>query len=314
MQIMYFDLLKVALAILKVAKKDLLNQDFEGLMKYFRVNIPKTYRSEENAKQLMMVAKNIKLKKMGKYQKEWLVIKEAERQREDPVVRLERENKKLLADNLRLDTENDNLARELLTSKIEMRKDIDLIEDKKDFYEKELETTKSLLSDASEEKTRLEGETESLKSLLKREVDKLDSEIASKNQVISEYKTICSQLSAKLEKAQNSTPNPKPEESKIVVESDEKMLKRVQELEMELAQTKLALVETKCRNQELTHQLSINEEKLQESSQQSNKKWFAKTLYSIKETAAASSGFAKPTTSITKSTSVDVLKSLPDHD
>ena len=90
-------------------------------MKYFRVNIPKTFRSEENAKQLMVVAKNIKLKKLAKYQKEWLVIKEAERQREDPVVRLERENKKLLADNLRLDTENDNLARELLTSKIEMR-------------------------------------------------------------------------------------------------------------------------------------------------------------------------------------------------
>ena len=77
---------QVALAILKVAKKDLLNQDFEGLMKYFRVNIPKTYRSEENAKQLLVVAKSIKLKKMSKYQKEWLAIKEAERQREDPVV------------------------------------------------------------------------------------------------------------------------------------------------------------------------------------------------------------------------------------
>ena len=63
---------------MKVAKKDLLNQDFEGLMKYFRVNIPKTYRSEENAKQLLVVAKSIKLKKMSKYQKEWLAIKEAE--------------------------------------------------------------------------------------------------------------------------------------------------------------------------------------------------------------------------------------------
>jgi len=40
-------------AILKVARKDLLNQDFEGLMKYFRVNIPKTYRNEENAKHLV---------------------------------------------------------------------------------------------------------------------------------------------------------------------------------------------------------------------------------------------------------------------
>ena len=62
-------------------------------------------------------------------------------------VRLERENKKLLADNLRLDTENDNLARELLTSKIEMRKDFDEIEDTKDFFEKELEATKSQLAE-----------------------------------------------------------------------------------------------------------------------------------------------------------------------
>merc|ERR1719412_976847 len=311
---------QVALAILKVTKKDLLNQDFEGLMKYFRVNIPKTYRNEENAKQLLRVAIGIKLKKMAKYEKEWLAIKEAERQREDPVIRLERENKKLLADNMRLDTENDNLARELVNSKIEMRKDIDAIEDKKDFFEKELESTKSLLSEAVDEKARLEGETDSLKKLLKREVEKFDTEIASKNQVITDYKTICSQLSEKLEKAQKSSGNPedaptinsKEEPPRPKDHELEKLLDRVKELEMELAQTKLALVETKCRNQELTHQIALHEEKQQESSQ-TNKKWFANTLYSIKETAT-SSRFNKPTTSITKSTSVDVLKSLPETD
>ena len=304
-----------------MAKKDLLNQDFEGLMKYFRVNIPKTFRSEENAKQLMVVAKNIKLKKLSKYQKEWLVIKEAERQREDPVMRLERENKKLLADNLRLDTENDNLARELLSSKTEMLKDIDAIEDKKDYYEKELDSTKTLLSEALDEKSRLTTETESLKLLLKREVDKLDQELASKNQVISEYKIITSQLSQKLEKAQNEQGQSGPKGDQKEVQKPpqldrelEKFMDRIKELEMELAQTKLALVETKCRNQELNHQIALTEEKMQESSQQSNKKWFAKTLYSIKETAAASSGLSKASSSITKSTSVDVLKNLPDHD
>ena len=61
--------LQVALAMLKVTKKDLLNQDFEGLMKYFRVNIPKTYRNEENAKQLLRVAIGIKLKRLSKYEK-----------------------------------------------------------------------------------------------------------------------------------------------------------------------------------------------------------------------------------------------------
>merc|ERR1712223_1479887 len=162
------------------------------------------------------------------------------------------------------------------------------------------------LAEAIDEKTRLSGETESLKSLLKREVDKLDGEVASKNQVMAEYKTICSQLSAKLEKAQaNAKENDKDGDSKEnektqnkkqtevnkpALDKDiDKFNDRIKELEMELAQTKLALVETKCRNQELTHQIVLNEEKVQQESsqQQSNKKWFTKTLYSIKETAVA---------------------------
>ena len=38
-----------------------------------------------------------------------------------------------------------------------MRKDIDAIEDKKDFFEKEYESTKSMLSEAVDEKSRLTG-------------------------------------------------------------------------------------------------------------------------------------------------------------
>ena len=33
-----------------LVKKELLTQDFEGIMKYFRVNIPKKLRSEDHAK------------------------------------------------------------------------------------------------------------------------------------------------------------------------------------------------------------------------------------------------------------------------
>merc|ERR1719450_945427 len=83
---------QVALAILKVSKRELLDQDFEGLMKYYRVNIPKTYRNVENSRHLMQVATKIKLKKLKKYEKDWLRIKAEERAKEDPVLRLEREN------------------------------------------------------------------------------------------------------------------------------------------------------------------------------------------------------------------------------
>merc|ERR1719228_1844327 len=44
---------QVSLGLLMMVKKDLLAQDFEGIMKYFRVNIPKRLRSEDHAKTLM---------------------------------------------------------------------------------------------------------------------------------------------------------------------------------------------------------------------------------------------------------------------
>lgn len=54
------------------------------------------------------------------------------------------------------------------------------MEDEKEHFEKELEVTKSLLSETSDEKKRLEVETEQLKTLLKREVAHFDSEMVNK--------------------------------------------------------------------------------------------------------------------------------------
>lgn len=46
----------------KTSKDDLLLTDFEGALKFFRVQLPKRYRSEENAKKLMELACNMKVK------------------------------------------------------------------------------------------------------------------------------------------------------------------------------------------------------------------------------------------------------------
>lgn len=53
----------------------------------------------------------------------------------------------------------------------------------------------------------------------------------------------------------------------------------IKDLELELAQTKLALVESECRTQDLNHQLNAT---LLELSGKQNT-WFQKTLTSIKE-------------------------------
>lgn len=58
----------------------------------------------------------------------------------------------------------------------------------------------------------------------------------------------------------------------------------IRELELELAQTKLALVESECKNQDLVHQLNSAIVELQTS----KSTWFQKTLTSIKEATAKS--------------------------
>lgn len=58
-----------------MCKRDLLQLDFEGILKYFRVTLPKKCRSEEAAKHLMKVACSIKVKKIKKYEQEFIALK-----------------------------------------------------------------------------------------------------------------------------------------------------------------------------------------------------------------------------------------------
>uniref|UniRef100_A0A3Q4GCZ6 Rab-GAP TBC domain-containing protein n=1 Tax=Neolamprologus brichardi TaxID=32507 RepID=A0A3Q4GCZ6_NEOBR len=46
--------------LLATSKEDLLQADFEGALKFFRVQLPKRYRAAENARRLMEQACNIK--------------------------------------------------------------------------------------------------------------------------------------------------------------------------------------------------------------------------------------------------------------
>ncbi|KAK4318251.1 hypothetical protein Pmani_010736 [Petrolisthes manimaculis] len=313
---------QVALALLQMSKKELLALDFEGILKYFRVSLPKKYRNEDVARQLFKIATGTKVKKIKKYEKEYLAIKEQEALQEDPGVRLERENRRLLEDNMRLERENDDLAHELVTGKISMRHAMDKLEDRTDKLSKEVNSLSSLLSDAEEEKKRLLMEANQVKELLKREVEKGDQEAKRNSAIIADYKNICSQLSERLDKEQaanaqtiNSykskvwscevcrgvlSPMAGPpgevgqeEESPAVT----RLQQTVRELELELAQTKLALVESECKNQDLTHQLSTVMTELQ-----ANKNtWFQKTLTSISSLKERTTSSSLPLSSTSSS-------------
>ncbi|XP_070107813.1 rab GTPase-activating protein 1 isoform X5 [Equus przewalskii] len=324
----------VALGLLKTSKDDLLLTDFEGALKFFRVQLPKRYRSEENAKKLMELACNMKIsqKKLKKYEKEYHTMREQQAQQEDPIERFERENRRLQEANMRLEQENDDLAHELVTSKIALRKDLDNMkslklrevlndlskrhmvreqweaEEKADALNKELLMTKQKLIDAEEEKRRLEEESAQLKEMCRRELDKAESEIKKNSSIIGDYKQICSQLSERLEKQQTAN---KVEIEKIrqkvddcercreffnkegrikgissakeVLDEDtdeekETLNNQLREMELELAQTKLQLVEAECKIQDLEHHLGLALNEVQAA----KKTWFNRTLSSIK--------------------------------
>ncbi|XP_026568353.1 rab GTPase-activating protein 1 [Pseudonaja textilis] len=300
----------VALGLLKTTREDLLLTDFEGALKFFRVQLPKRYRSEENAKKLMELACSMKIsqKKLKKYEREYHTMREQQAQQEDPIERFERENRRLQEANMRLEQENDDLAHELVTSKIALRKDLDNAEEKADALNKELLMTKQKLIDAEDEKRRLEEESAQLKEMCRRELDKAESEIKKNSSIIGDYKQICSQLSERLEKQQIAN---KAEIEKIrhkvddcehcreffnkegrlkvasiaregsdedTDEEKEVLKNQLREMELELAQTKLQLVEAECKIQDLEHDLgqALNEV------QASRKTWFNRTLSSIK--------------------------------
>lgn len=47
--------------LFQTSRKDLLMQDFEGVLKYFRVQLPRRYRSEDAAKELLNIAVCLKV-------------------------------------------------------------------------------------------------------------------------------------------------------------------------------------------------------------------------------------------------------------
>ncbi|CAG5128923.1 unnamed protein product [Candidula unifasciata] len=300
----------VALALLKSSRKDLLAHDFEGVLKYFRVHLPKKYRGEESAQELTQLAVSMKVssRKLKKYEKEYQVIQEQSLQQENPIERFERENKRLIETNMRLDQENEDLAHELVESKLAMKSQIDTLEDRCNELEKDLTQTSKHLKEAEDEKKRLDAESKSLKEMCRRELERAETEAKRNSVIISDYKQICTQLSERLEKQQTLFRD-ELQNIRMQIKSCEKccsvfdgenirladnmkeeqedpnitdLQRHIRELELELAQTKLALVESECKTQDLTHQLNVAFSEIT-----ANKNtWFQKTISSIRDVAS----------------------------
>ncbi|XP_047229966.1 rab GTPase-activating protein 1-like isoform X4 [Girardinichthys multiradiatus] len=277
-----------------------------------------------HSKPLRALRPVVPTKKLKKFEKEYQTLRESQLQQEDPIDRYQRENRRLQEASMRLEQENDDLAHELVTSKIALRNDLDQAEDKADVLNKELLSTKQRLVETEEEKRRQEEETAQLKEVFRRELEKAEMEIKKTTAIIAEYKQICSQLSTRLEKQQAATkeeldivrnkvmgcgqcrdlfstlgslqassPGSDRTSSDPPDEEKDGLKEQLRHLELELAQTKLQLVEAKCRIQELEHQRGV----LMTEIQAAKNSWFSKTLGSLKSSASSSSSSTSQTPS-----------------
>ncbi|ODN05350.1 Rab GTPase-activating protein 1 [Orchesella cincta] len=280
-------LFQVALALLAAARKDLLVLDFEGVLKYFRVSLPKKFKTAESANALIRIATQIKVKKLKKYETEYVLAKEQEKNYVDPLTRLQRENKKLMEDMIRYESTITNLVLSKTAA-----------EETAITFDEELIRTKNTLKEVEDFNSRLKEETNSVKELFQREMKQYDIESEKKSNIIADYKRTCSNLSSQLEQAQKDTRernkffqsnlcpacahfvsvainiasggNKNPEagaQSEQYSPSHEPSTPNTEEtikmLENELAKTKIALAEAECRNDDLSHRLSISQNELE---------------------------------------------------
>uniref|UniRef100_A0ABD2VXZ4 Rab-GAP TBC domain-containing protein n=1 Tax=Trichogramma kaykai TaxID=54128 RepID=A0ABD2VXZ4_9HYME len=246
-------LFQVALALLTFSKKELLQLDFESTLKYFRVHLPKRCRNEEVSRYIMKLACSITLKKLKKYEAEFMALKEAQDSAEE--------------------------------------------------FGNEVEQLREAVSRSDEEKQRLETELAQVKEMLQREVSRAETDAKRNSTIIVEYKQICQRLEddyntakaslndlrmkiSKCEKCachtdetDNASSNSSSDSASRADPVLSRAQERVRELELELAQTKLAHVEAQCNNQDLEHQLHAVQAELQAA----RNSWLSKTLSSIKE-------------------------------
>jgi len=288
----------VAISLLKLSRQQLLTFDFEGCLKFFRVQLPKKYTSEEQTDLLIDTAVNCKIsqKKLARYEKEYMQVRDVLNLGEDKTVRIERENKKLMQSNMRLEIENDDLANELNTQTNTLETQLQKIMSHAENQRVDLETAVNDLRKEREKNTELQDdflqikqENVKVKEMYRSDSTSLQEEIKKKNSIISDYKLIVSQLSKRIEEVQNNSQKKVAEEDNSDVtnnsgDRDDKqqqlqMKKQIEKLEIQLAQTKLQLVQSQCNTQKIQHELSSTQKQLEAN----KNNWFHKTFVKSKD-------------------------------
>ncbi|XP_045528122.1 rab GTPase-activating protein 1-like isoform X2 [Pieris brassicae] len=249
-------LFQVSLALLTRCKKDLMQHDFEGVLKYFRVTLPKKCRAEESSRQIVKLACGIKVKRLQKYQLEYEKFIKESAEEEKINVELER----LKAINAQLQQDKDTLEKQLAQSRNKLEE-----------AQKESSHHSAVARDYREICERLDRQLHHLQDCTKS----------------------CVGCSLKLAQREEEERRAGETEEKTWSETEARLKQRVRELELELAQVKLAHVQAQCSNQELSHRLNsaLNEMQSAMNQKQAVTPWLVRTLGSIVEAAQSRPSF-----------------------
>ncbi|XP_059060324.1 rab GTPase-activating protein 1-like isoform X2 [Achroia grisella] len=240
-------LFQVAIALLSRCKKDLLTHDFEGVLKYFRVTLPKKCRAEESSRQIVKLACSTKVKRLHKYQLEYEKFVKESAEKEKINVELER----LKGINTQLQQDKETLEAQLLETRGALEE-----------AQKDVSHYSAVSSDYREICARLDRQLHTLQ----------------------EYAKDCVNCSLKIAQKDNKEESEQKgdEKEEGSSETEARLRQRVRDLELELAQVKLAHVQAQCSNQELSHQLNsaLNEMQSAMNQRQSVAPWLVRTLKS----------------------------------
>jgi len=238
----------------------------------------------------------ISQKKLARYEKEYMQVRDVLNLGEDKTVRIERENKKLMQSNMRLEIENDDLANELNTQTNTLETQLQKIMSHAENQRIDLETAVNDLRKEREKNTELQNdfhqikqENVKVKEMYRSDSTSLQEEIKKKNSIISDYKLIVSQLSKRIEEVQRNSQKKVAEEDNCDVTNNSgdrddnqqklHMKKQIEKLEIQLAQTKLQLVQSQCNTQKIQHELSATQKQLEAH----KNNWFHKTFVKSKD-------------------------------
>ncbi|KAG6465093.1 hypothetical protein O3G_MSEX014926, partial [Manduca sexta] len=207
-------LFQVALALLSRSRKDLLTHDFEGVLKYFRVTLPKKCRAEETSRQIVKLACSIKVKRLNKYQQEYekFIKESAEKEK----INVELERLKVINTQLQQDKET---------------------------LESQLNEARAQAAEAHKDAAHHAAVARDYRDICAR----LDRQLHH----MQDYVKDCVNCSVKLAQKDNKEEAEQKGAEKIEGSSDTeaRLRQRVRDLELELAQVKLAHVQAQCSNQ-----------------------------------------------------------------